>query len=690
LKTIKALGIVLCLVLIISLGTVLVAARSVAPSDGTISITVTKYDVDGTTILAQETLTYTQMESTLPVQGDGETHYYFQGPTFDPDNLWDPDETLNLKNKGAIKGTDIKDLCELVGGAQDGDLIEIKAIDGYGDQFQYDNVYNPAPGQGKMVAAWYTEDAGDDHSLYPDGAYVPEFADGMQLIFLAETTNASGQNVFGHDDMRTYLPEDNWHYFYDSSIQYPSANGVSIKYISAVNIYTQPPDPWEISVTGAVTTTVGQSWFENALACHEVVTWTDSSENVWSGLPLWYLLGLSDDDLVHGLGSFNDALARAGYDIEVSASDGYTRTFRSEDVRRSSGYIVANQVNGAPLEADDYPLRLVGNEITSGRDRVGQIASINLLNIPDVETWTLELSGATDYTMRQTEFESAVYCPDIGHSAVYTEELAGTEVNTWEGLPLWVLVGWVDDDNQHGPGAFNDALADIGYDVRVIATDGFSYTFPISDVARNDNIIVASFLNDEPLPVDSYPLRMVGSDLTSGKQKVRQVARIELLNLPWTLELSGADVYTMTQSEFESTVPGYGAVYTEEVDLNGGTAIYEWEGLPLWVLAGWVDDDNQGPGTFNDQLADIGYDVRVIAADGFSYTFPISDVARNDNVIVANTLNDMPLPADSYPLRMVGSDLTSGKQKVKQIVKIELLDLPELNYVYLPLVFRNY
>ncbi|HOG53151.1 MAG TPA: hypothetical protein PLT03_04685, partial [Bacillota bacterium] len=45
-------------------------------------------------------------------QGDGVTQYYYQGPTFDPDNIWDPDETLNLKNKGAVKGTDIKDLVE--------------------------------------------------------------------------------------------------------------------------------------------------------------------------------------------------------------------------------------------------------------------------------------------------------------------------------------------------------------------------------------------------------------------------------------------------------------------------------------------------------------------------------------------------------------------------------------------------
>jgi DMSO/TMAO reductase YedYZ molybdopterin-dependent catalytic subunit len=686
----RTLGIVLSVTLGIGLLWAFLAAQptvaTTAPttttdSTTTTSITITKYAADGTTIVGQETLTHTKMEATLPVQGDGKTHYYFQGPTFDPGNLWDPEETVNLKNKGAIKGTDVKDLVELVGGAETGDQIEIKAIDGYGDIFQHDDVYNPEAGQGKMVIAWYTKGAGDPADpLYPDGAYVPDFEDGMQLIFLVETTNAADQHVFGHDDMRSYLPQDNWHYFYAGGIQYPSSNGISIKYISEINVYTEAPEPWSIDITGAVTTPVSQSWFENALACHEEVEWTDAEDNVYSGLPLWWLLGLADDDYVHGLGSFNDALAEAGYDIEVKAGDDYTRTFRSEDVRRSSGYIVANEINGNPL-TDTYPLRLVGSALTSGRDRVGQIESINLLNIPDIDTWTLELSGAYTHTMRQSEFDSAVLCPDIGHRAVYTD---GEDV--WEGLPLWLLVGWVDDDDAHGPDAFNDELAGLGYQVRVVATDGFSHTFDIADVARNDDIIVASTLNADPLPEGDYPLRLVGSDLTSGKQRVGQIARIELLNLPakhyvymplvnknyagWELGLSGAMTTTLTPSDFQAEAAEYPASW-EHPD-SGDT----YSGVPLWWLVGLVDDEN--PDAFNDDLADLGYQVKVIALDGYFYTFGISDVARNDNIIVASAMNDEPLPDDEYPLRLVGDALISGGQRVKQIARIELLSLPTL------------
>jgi DMSO/TMAO reductase YedYZ molybdopterin-dependent catalytic subunit len=674
----KALGIVVFVALAISLWSVLAVAQPTVANDGTVSITVTRYDVDGTTVLDQTTLSYAEMEATLPVQGDGTTLYYFQGPTFQPDNLWDPDETINLKNKGAIKGTDVKDLCDLVGGAQAGDQIQVKARDGYNERFDYANVYEPEPGQGKIVVAWYTKNAGDGTPLYPDGAYVPQFDAGMQLVFLAETTNAAGQHVFGHDDMRTYLPEANWHYFYDGSINYPSANGLSLKWISEVNIYTQPPEPWSIDVTGAVTTTVGQSWFENALACHEVVTWTDGTGNVWSGLPLWWLLGLADDENVHGIGSFNDALARAGYDIEVRASDGYTQWFRSENVARSSGYIVANEVNGAPLSESHYPLRLVGSALTSGAQRVAKIASINLVNIPDIETWTLELSGANDYIMTQAEFESAMFCPTIDHRVVYTDTSG-----VWEGLPLWLLVGWVDDDNVHGPGSFNDELAALGYQVRVIATDNYSYTFQISDVARNDGIIVANFLDGDTLPEERYPLRLVGSALVSGGQRVSKIARIELLNLPvlppdWELVLSGAISSTLPAADFIAEAAANPASW---MDLSGNT----YSGVALWRLAGMVDDAE--PDTFNDLLAAGGYNVRVIASDNYSRTVASGLIARNDDIIVAHLMNDEPLPADRYPLRLVGTGLSSG-QMVSKLVRIELLDLPEIRRVYLPLVFK--
>ena len=102
------------------------------------------------------------------------------------DALWDPGETVNIDSRdyGRAKGTDVKDLCDLVGGASPGDTIKIKASDNFHKWFDYEDVYNPEPEQGKMVVCWYNEDF---------GGYVPTYDTGMRLIFFAETTELAGE-----------------------------------------------------------------------------------------------------------------------------------------------------------------------------------------------------------------------------------------------------------------------------------------------------------------------------------------------------------------------------------------------------------------------------------------------------------------------------------------------------------------
>jgi hypothetical protein len=213
------MGILIGLALLVSIA---IIPAPPAMADGTSSLHIVKYAADGVTILNELTINYTQMESQLPVQGDGITTYYHQGPTFDANNLWDPSETLNLKTKGAPKGTDLKDLCELVGGMSADDTVSVTAADGFSKTFDYANVYNPAPRQGKIVITWYSD---------LDG-YVPSWEDGMLLVFFAQTTNAAGLYVFGNEDMRQTLPENNWHYF----DVYPSSNGFAVKNINRIAI----------------------------------------------------------------------------------------------------------------------------------------------------------------------------------------------------------------------------------------------------------------------------------------------------------------------------------------------------------------------------------------------------------------------------------------------------------------------
>ncbi|NLZ30844.1 MAG: argininosuccinate synthase [Methanomicrobiales archaeon] len=208
----------------------LMCAASAAP---TTELHVAKIAGDGVTIIDETTVDYRWMEENLPVLGDGVTHYYHQGPVFEGDK-WDPLETTNFKDRGAVKGTDIRDLAELVGGAEPGDEIMVRAADGYHVEFTYENVYEPDPRQGPMGICWYNgaeTGAGERQGC----GYVPDYYTGMRLVFFADdSTNEEGLHVYGNWDMHETLPDSAQH-FYDL---YPSTGGLTVKWIDEIRIYS--------------------------------------------------------------------------------------------------------------------------------------------------------------------------------------------------------------------------------------------------------------------------------------------------------------------------------------------------------------------------------------------------------------------------------------------------------------------
>ena len=106
---------------------------------------------------------------------------------------WNAAEDKNVQEKdmGAVKGTNLRDLCDLAGGMSPGDLVKLKAEDGFTKTFAYENVYTPSARQGPMVIAWYHDAEG----------YVPQYRTGMRLIFFADnSTNPWGIHVLGNND----------------------------------------------------------------------------------------------------------------------------------------------------------------------------------------------------------------------------------------------------------------------------------------------------------------------------------------------------------------------------------------------------------------------------------------------------------------------------------------------------------
>jgi len=481
-------------------------------------------------------------------------------------------------------------------------------------------------------------------------------------------------------------------YFVEGDVANPSDNSaVTSAASAAVKITVEisgstPTEPdWTLALSGARSQSVTKTYFEQGLACPSsghMVSYTDAEGGVWSGVPLWLLVAMVDDNPDSGPDhfNFNDALAAEGYSIKVTAGDGYEINFESGDIARNNDYIVANTLNGTalPLEKPNstklcFPLQMIGPAVSSGQ-LVGNITSIELVGLPEPsEGWTLTMEGDVVDVITQQYFEEGIACH---HNTTWTDGSG----NVWSGVLLWELAGAVDDIETTAHWTFNDTRAASGYTIRVIAGDGYNKTFTSTDVARSNNYLVANMKNGEPLSGTEAPLRLVGANATGGKS-VGAIATIRLEGLPaypagdWSLLLDGAIRDSISQPEFEDWASCHSATYDD-----GAGNVYE--GIPLWRLMGWVDDRiPHGQNGFNNALANAGYKVIVTAGDGYSKELTSQQIGTTDGFIIANTLNGQPLPTEGshppYPLRLVGVGLPSASYSVGNIASIELTDFQE-------------
>ncbi len=216
----------------------------IPPTAATTELHIVKYANDHTTVIKETTVTWQWMRDNLPVFGDGTTHYYHQGPVF-VDNAtnaayqeelrWNPAEDTNVQEKdyGAVKGTNLKDLCNLVGGMSSEEEVTLKASDGLIKNFAYRNVYEYTSRQGPMVITWSRD------GTTPDTGY----DEAMKLIFFADTSvNPWGIHAFGNYDWHESADSQYWYYYYQgSNNRFPTTTGLAVKYISDVIIYSTTP-----------------------------------------------------------------------------------------------------------------------------------------------------------------------------------------------------------------------------------------------------------------------------------------------------------------------------------------------------------------------------------------------------------------------------------------------------------------
>lgn len=229
--------------------------------------------------------------------------------------------------------------------------------------------------------------------------------------------------------------------------------------------------------------------------------------------------------------------------IRVIAKDGYAMTFSYDQIVLGDfdtydpvtgndapfdgklWVVVAYEEEGELIPADgDGPLRIAilgsNKVVTDGHWWIKWAETIEVIQALD--QWTLHLEGALSEDVDRGTFETGA-APGC-HGTNWVDP----DGQTWTGIPLWLLVGRVDDDNVHEESAFNDDLAATGYEVKVIAGDGYSVSFDSNTIARDDDVLVAYLMDDAPLEEKHWPLRLVGPDLEKSNW-VSNIASIELV-----------------------------------------------------------------------------------------------------------------------------------------------------------------
>lgn len=426
---------------------------------------------------------------------------------------------------------------------------------------------------------------------------------------------------------------------------------------------------------------------------------TMSSTGTISG-PYQYK-GVALSELLESVGGITENNA-----VRVSAKDGYAMTISYRQLTEGNFTIIdsstgkevpasntpvvflAYEEDGNPISENHGPLRLgimtSDNQVTEGHWWVKWVQKIEVIST--VQPWTLNLEGIITENMDQATFESgsAIGC----HGVKWTDD----QNRVWEGIPLWYLIGRVDDTNTHKGDAFDYAAAEKGYEVHLIAADGFTIKLTSQEVAKNNALILAYKRDGNPLPENQWPLRLVGATLEKG-QMIGQIVTIKIVfpdqatTTPPTEEtvaltlIKGSETLTYTLSEIKALTPltGYAGTKNKAGVITGPMP---YKGVALTELLSALGG------------IPAGGSVKFTAADGYSKTltyeqitqglFTTYDTSGNaadpDStpiVFIAYEADGLALNDATGPLQLAimtcEHRVTDGSNFVKQLVSIEII-----------------
>lgn len=176
--------------------------------------------------------------------------------------------------------------------------------------------------------------------------------------------------------------------------------------------------------------------------------------------------------------------------------------------------------------------------------------------------WSIDLKGIRTAKLWQSYYEEAK--THASHSVEKFVDKKGVQTS-YRGLPLSLALAMVDGTDTDHAWLFDAALWSAGYDITLVAKDGYSATFNTKDLAA-DALIIADTENGKPIA----PM-VVGDSVKN--LWVKDIARIDTSLAPSALVAAAAS-------------------FSLDIDINGAKASFslaELEKLPIY---------KEGPGAY--------------------------------------------------------------------------------------------
>jgi DMSO/TMAO reductase YedYZ molybdopterin-dependent catalytic subunit len=259
-----------------------------------------------------------------------------------------------------VKGVELTDLFATVGGMTAAQSVDLQAVDDYGMTLTYGEaatgaftMYNDTTGAEETPKA-----AVSAVLIYERDGQPLSQEDGAPLRLAVCQPENVGQVADGH-----------W----------------LVKWVDRITLRESLPN-WTVKMYGLKvkgkkqqTSTLDRASYLSCAApgCHGAA-WTDKGDAMWTGVPLFLIMGRVDGGKSHDYGAYNEALAIKGYRIKLTSASGASVIIGSKVIRNKARNLLANKMDGADLGATLYPLRLVGPNL-KGSQFIGRVTKIQML-----------------------------------------------------------------------------------------------------------------------------------------------------------------------------------------------------------------------------------------------------------------------------------------------------------------------